>query len=120
MKRPDPFDAPSEGHEDKLAFEVAMAPNSLESRILHLLAGTPKRFRDFKPLVKGSDTPVTRALKNLSTKGLLVKGMTNDPKDAESWYNLTGLGVHVLFRSHEFRPVSIIVSELRHSHVFPA
>lgn len=116
----DVFGLPPEGHEDRLAFRLASKESALEGKILHMLAGQPRRYRDFRALVKGSETPVTRALQKLAMDGLLVKGLTSDPDDKEFRYSLTGLGVQVLFRSHEFKPVGEILSELRHSHILSA
>ncbi|MEK6974855.1 MAG: winged helix-turn-helix transcriptional regulator [Candidatus Thermoplasmatota archaeon] len=115
----DPFGLPEEGHEDRLAFRVAGNENPLEVAILHRLAGKPRRFRDFKGLLgKGkSDTPLTRVLHALAEDGLIDRGMTSDPDDVEFRYNLTGLGVQVLFRSHEFKDAATVIKDLRKSRV---
>ncbi len=114
-----PFGLPEEGHEDRLAFRLAGNEKPLEVQIMHMLAGKPRRFRDFKVLVpKGkSDTPIARALHGLAEEGLIDRGMTSHPDDSEFRYSLSGLGVQVLFRSHEFKQVATVIQELRTSHV---
>ena len=104
---------PHDNREVKLAMGLLAKENQLDLQVLHALLGSPKRFRDLKPLVKGaSDTPLTRTLHRLSENALIRQGMTLTEKDPR-YYAVTGLGVHVALKAHEFRPLRDVVRELR-------
>lgn len=110
----DPFAAPEDGHEARLAFGLLAEGRDLPLRILHELLQGPKRFRDLKRLVKGkSDTPLTRALTHLADEGLVRQGLDFSKNDDIRYYAPTGLGVAVVLKTHEFRPVAEVLTELR-------
>lgn len=113
------LELPQADHEAKLAFALLSRDNQLDLQILHDLLGAPKRFRDLKRLIKGSDTPVTRSLHRLAEHGLVRQGMTLEGDDPR-YYAATGLGVTVALKTHEFRPVTEVLGELRQLGVLHA
>jgi DNA-binding HxlR family transcriptional regulator len=108
------FAVPEADHELKLAYHLLGRESGLDLAILESLLGTPRRFRDLKPLVKGSsDTPLTRALRRLGENGLVRQGMNLDDPGDPRYYAATRLGVHVALKAHEMRPVTEVLAEMR-------
>lgn len=108
------FEVPEEDHGLKLAHHLLGSDSPLDLRVLNALVGEPKRFRDLKPLVKGkSDTPLTRSLKRLGETGLIRQGMTLDEPGDPRYYALTKLGIHVVLKTHEMRPLADVLAEVR-------
>lgn len=110
----DPFAAPAEGHEARLAYEIMAESSGMRLAVLHELLKGPKRFRDLKPLVEGrSDTHLTRALGKLTDAGLVRQGLDFTKGDDARYYAPTGLGVAVVLKAHEFRSTVDVLAELR-------
>ena len=108
------FAVPEADHELQLAYHLLGKGSRLDLAILEALLGTPQRFRDLKPLAKGSsDTPLTRALKRLGEQGLVRQGMNLGAPGDPRYYAATRLGVQVILKSHELRPVSEVLAEIR-------
>lgn len=87
----------------------------LDLRILEALLAEPKRYRDLRDqLLDGaSDTPLTRALKRLGERGLVRKGMNLDDPDDPRYYAATSLGVLVILKAHEMRPIAETLKEAK-------
>lgn len=109
-----PFPLPEPDHELKLAHWLLGRPAGLELRILEALLGEPKRYRDLRRLVKGrSDTPLTRALRSLDDRALVRQGLNLDDPGDPSYYAATSLGVQVVLKVHELRPIAQTLDEAR-------
>lgn len=110
------FPLPDPDHEVKLAHWLLGRESELDLRVLETLLAEPKRYRDLRErLVDGpSDTPLTRALDRLGERGLLRKGMNLDEVDDEPrYYAATSLGVRVVLKAHELRPITETLEEAR-------
>jgi len=67
-----------------------------------------------RPCNRGkSDTPITRSLRRLGEQGLVRQGMSLDDPGDLRYYAATPLGVRVALKTHELRPVSLVLSEMR-------
>lgn len=106
---------PEPGHEVKLAHWLLGKGSDLDLRVLEALLGEPKRYRDLRELlIDGpSDTPLTRALKRLGERGLVRQGMHLDDPDDPRYYAATSLGVLVVLKAHEMRPIEETLDEAR-------
>lgn len=114
------FALPEPDHEVKLAHWLLGRESDLELRVLEALLAEPKRYRDLKALlVDGrSDTPLTRALRRLAERGMVRQGMTLDQPDDPRYYAATSLGVLVILKAHEHRPIAQVLDEARRAGVF--
>lgn len=109
-----PFAPPEQDHEAKLAYGLLALGRELPLQVLHELLQGPKRYRDLKPLIEGkTDTPLTRALSFLADSGLIRQGLDFTKGDDARYYMPTGLGVAVVLKTHEFKPVNDVLAELR-------
>lgn len=110
-----PFAPPEEDHEARLAYALLGPGRDLALNVLHELLTGPKRYRDLRRLLAGStDTPLTRALVFLAEHGLIRQGLDFTRHDDARYYMPTGLGVAVVLKTHEFKPVHDVLTELRH------
>lgn len=109
------FDLPEPDHEAKLAHWLLGRESDLDRRVLEALLGEPKRYRDLRDeLIEGaSDTPLTRALRRLGERGLVRQGMNLDDPDDPRYYAATSLGVLVILKAHELRPIAETLEEAR-------
>lgn len=89
--------------EYRLAVRLLHQDPPLDREILEVLVGRPRRYRDFKPLLKGrNDNVLTKALTRLRDEGLIKQGLDWETK--EQRYALMELGKLVIFRLHEMVP----------------
>lgn len=111
----DPFLLPEPEHEVKLAHWLLGRESDLDLRVLEALLGEPKRYRDLRDqLIEGSsDTPLTRALRRLGERGLVRKGMNLDDPGDPRYYAATSLGVLVVLKAHELKPIAETLEEAR-------
>lgn len=119
MNREPLFPLPEPGHEVKLAHWLLGKRSDLDLRVLEALLAEPKRYRDLRDqLLEGpSDTPLTRALKRLGERGLVRKGLNLDDPGDPRYYAATSLGVLVVLKAHEMRPVEATLKEARDAGV---
>ncbi len=113
---PEPLPLPEPDHELKLAHWLLGRESDLDLRVLEALLGEPKRYRDLRNdlIPEGkSDTPLTRALKRLGKRGLLRQGMHLDDPGDPRYYAATSLGVLVVLKAHEMRPIQETLKEAR-------
>lgn len=117
------FPLPEEDHELKLAHWLMGRESDLDLRVLEALLGEPKRYRDLRDLLleaDSSDTPLTRALRRLGERGLVRKGMNLDEPGDPRYYAATPLGVRVVLKAHEMRPIEETLAEAREAGLFSA
>lgn len=109
------FELPEPDHEVKLAHWLLGRESDLDLRVLETLLAEPKRYRDLRELlIEGnSDTPLTRALRRLGERGLVRQGMTLDDPGDPRYYAATSLGVLVILKAHEMRPIHETLDEAR-------
>lgn len=99
----EPWGLPDPDLEYRLALRLLKQEPPLDREILEALVGSPQRYRELKPFLKGrNDNMLTKALKRLRTEGLIKQGLDRDKK--EKRYGLTELGKLTVFRLHEMRP----------------
>lgn len=81
--------------------------HKVEREVLFRLVGRPRRYSDFKPVLRGqNDTALTRALSRLCDDWALVDRRTEIKGGREiDLYEINALGVHVLFLLDRLRPV---------------
>lgn len=111
------FPLPEPDHELKLAHWLLGRASDLELRVLETLLAEPKRYRELRGLVIDgpTDTPLTRALKRLGDLGLVRRGLNLDDPGDPSYYAATSLGVLVVLKAHELRPIAQTLDEARKS-----
>lgn len=110
----DPFPLPEPEHEVKLAHWLLGRESDLDLRVLETLLAEPKRYRDLRDqLIDGSDTPLTRALRRLGERGLVRKGMNLDDPGDPRYYAATSLGVLVVLKAHELKPIAETLEEAK-------
>lgn len=109
------FPLPESDHEAKLAHWLLGRESDLDLRVLESLLAEPKRYRDLRDdLIEGSsDTPLTRALRRLGERGLVRKGMNLDDPGDPRYYAATSLGVLVVLKVHELKPIADTLDEAR-------
>lgn len=109
------FPLPEPEHEVKLAHWLLGRASDLDLRVLEALLAEPKRYRDLRDqLIEGnSDTPLTRALRRLGERGLVRQGMTLEAPEDPRYYAATSLGVLVVLKAHEMRPIHETLDEAR-------
>lgn len=115
QRRPARFPLPEPEHELKLAHWLLGRDSDLDLQVLERLLAEPKRYRDLRGLLApgASDTLLTRALGRLGDRGLVRQGMNlEDPGDPR-YYAATSLGVLVVLKVHELKPVSQTLQEVR-------
>lgn len=110
-----PFPLPEPEHELKLAHWLLGRDSDLDLRLLETLLGEPKRYRDLRDLLApgSSDTLLTRALQRLGERGLVRQGMNLDDPGDPRYYAATSLGVLVVLKAHELRPIAQTLDEAR-------
>lgn len=93
-----------------------LARNSdIDLRVLEALLAEPTRYADLRDmLIEGaSEAPLMQALNRLGERGLIRKGMSlEDPCDPR-YYAATSLGVRVILKTHEMKPLVEILEEAK-------
>lgn len=88
----------------KLAHRLLAQPSGLDLRILVDLVGRPKRYSELRHLVAGKrDHNLTVALGRLRLDGLIDQRADVTQAPVIHSYELTVLGIHVLFASRELQ-----------------
>ncbi len=92
--------------EYRLAARLIGKKDNIDLRILEALVGHPKRYTELKRFLKGRrDHVLTKALGRLRRDGLIDQGLDFAKDRPGSYYALTNLGVLVVFKVHEMKPV---------------
>ena len=99
-----------EGMELRLAYQLVAEDGDLRRGILHELVGKPRRYADLKVLLRGRrDHNLTAALTRLQRDGLIDRRTNARQKPVIHTYELSPLGIQVLFAMQTIRPVREIL-----------
>lgn len=102
----EPMPLPEPDVEYRLAARLIGKRDDIDLKILEALVGHPKRYTELKTLLNGRrDHVLTKALARLRRDGLIDQGLDLQQEPPERHYSLTNLGVLVVFRVHEMKPV---------------
>jgi DNA-binding HxlR family transcriptional regulator len=96
---------PAPNEEYRLAHLLLGKKNDLDRRILIALVGRPRRFSELEPLLKGkAKNNLTTALHRLREQGLIDQRIEAKKQPATSRYELSELGILVVFRMNQMIP----------------
>lgn len=105
---------PLPDEEYRLAHKLLGKENALDQKILMALVGRPRRFSEFEPLLEGkAKNNLTAALTRLRNEGLVDQRVEARRKPAIARYELTDLGVLVVFRMNQMLPAHLGAEILR-------
>lgn len=105
---------PSEDEEYRLAHKLLGKKNHLDRRILEQLVGRPRRFSELEPLLEGkAKNNLTAALARLRNDGLIDQRVEAQRRPLVKRYELTELGVLVVFRMNQMLPAHLSAQALR-------
>ena len=99
----EPWGLPPRDLEYRIGVRLLNQDPPLDRAILEALVGSPARYRDLRPLLRGrNDNVLTKALARLRNEGVIKQGLDRNLKERK--YALTELGKLVVFRLHEMVP----------------
>lgn len=92
--------------EFRIAHALLGSTNPLDRQIVESLVGRPKRYSELKPLLKKkADNNLTMALARLVRDGLVAQLVDARARPLVKSYQLTALGILVIFRMNQMLPV---------------
>lgn len=96
---------PAQDVEYRLAHALLGGTNALDRDILTALVGRPKRYSELKPLLgeKGENN-LTMAIERLRRDGMIAQTVSARKRPIVKSYQLTDLGVLVVFRMNQMIP----------------
>ena len=96
---------PPQDVEFRLAHALLGSTNPLDREVLVSLVGRPRRYSELKPLLgEKAENNLTMALDRLRRDGLLAQTVNARRRPVVKTYQLTDLGVLVVFRMNQMIP----------------
>lgn len=109
-----PATLPEPDVEYRLAHALLGGTNRLDRDIVLALVGRPKRFSELKPLLgEKAENNLTMALDRLRRDGIIAQTVNARRRPPVRTYQLTDLGVLVVFRMNQMVPAHESIEALR-------
>jgi len=103
------------------AYELVAEEGDLRRLVLFDLIGRPRRYNEFKPLLRGRrDHNLTVALTRLQRDGLVDRRTDARQRPVVHTYELTPLGIQVILGMQSIRPVHEAFESYRRGRGQPA